>query len=150
MKTDGYDDARSESSHRCPKSRQGAVANDVEIECIGTPHTTVSQQAEPVTTRHSRCNVVEIEHIWTPHATVSQRTEQVRVVTGQQSDAEGRPKEDSRQMKRMPNQITYRMTNQSQYQFGDASYTATEPQWQSTIDMKKSSTEQRIFKKRWR
>ena len=44
-RTDGYDDARSESSHHCTKSRQGAVANDVEIERIGTPHTTISQQA---------------------------------------------------------------------------------------------------------
>jgi len=45
MRTDGYDDARSASSHHCPKSRQGAVANDVAIERIGTPHTTLSQQA---------------------------------------------------------------------------------------------------------
>jgi len=45
MRTDGYDDVRSESSHHCPKSRQGAIANDVEIERIGTPHTTVTQQA---------------------------------------------------------------------------------------------------------
>jgi len=67
MRTDGYDDARSKSSHHCPKSTRGAVANDVEIERIGTPHTTVSQQAEQVTTRHSRCNDVEIERIGTSH-----------------------------------------------------------------------------------
>jgi hypothetical protein len=37
------------------------------------------------------------------------------------------------------------MTNKSQS--GDRSYTATEPQWKSTIDMmEKSSTEQQIFK----
>jgi hypothetical protein len=142
MRTDGYDDARSESSHHCPKSRQGAVANDVEIECIGMPHTTVSQQAEQVTTKHSRCNDVEIECIGTPHTTVSQQAEQVRVVTGQQSDAEGRPKEESLQMKGKPDQITYRITNESQYQVGDRSYTATEPPWQSTNNMmEKSSTD---------
>jgi len=64
MRTAGYYDARSKSSHHCPKARQGAVANDIEIEPIGTPHTTVSQQAEQVTTRHSRCNDVEIERNW--------------------------------------------------------------------------------------
>jgi hypothetical protein len=103
MRTDGYDDAKSESSHQYLKSRQGAVAIDVKIERIGTPHTTVSQQAEQVTTRHSRCNDVKIERIGTPHTTVSQQAEQVRVVTGQQSDAEERPKEDSLQKKRKPN-----------------------------------------------
>jgi hypothetical protein len=46
MRTDGYNDARSESSHHCPRSRPGVVANDVEIDRIGTSHTTVSQQAE--------------------------------------------------------------------------------------------------------
>jgi len=85
MKTDGYDDARSESSHHCPKSRQGAVASDIEIERIGTPHTTVSQQAEQVTTRHSRCNDVKIERIGTSHTTVSQQAEQVRIVTAQRT-----------------------------------------------------------------
>jgi hypothetical protein len=69
MKTDGYYDARSESSHHCPKSRQGAIANDVEMECIGTPHTTVSQHAERVTTRHSHCKDVEIWRIGTSHMT---------------------------------------------------------------------------------
>jgi len=69
MRTDGYDDARSASSDHCPKSRQGAIANGVEIELIGTPHTTVSQQAEQVTTRHSCCNDVNIEHIGTSHTT---------------------------------------------------------------------------------
>jgi hypothetical protein len=148
MRTDGYDNARSESSHHCPNSRQGAVANHVEIECIGTPHTTVSQQAEQVTTSHRRCNDIEIERIGTPHMTVRQQAEQVRVVTGQQSDAEGRPKEESLQMKRKPNQITYRITNESQYQVGDRSFTATQPRWQSTINMmEKSSTEKRIFKR---
>jgi len=85
MRTDGYDDARSESSHHCPKSRRDAIANDVEFERIGTPHTTVSQQAGQVTMRHSRCNDVEIERIGTPHTTVSQQAEQVRIVTGQQT-----------------------------------------------------------------
>jgi len=46
---------------------------------------TVSQQAEQVTMRHSRCNDVEIERIGTPHATVSQQAEQVRIVTGQRA-----------------------------------------------------------------
>jgi len=73
--------------------------------------------------------------------------EQVRVVIGH-CNAEERLKEDSRQMKRKPNQIMSRITNQSLYQFREPSYTATKPQWQSTIDMMKSSTEQRIFKKR--
>jgi len=43
MRTDGYDDAKGEGSHHCPKSRQGAVAIDIEIESIGTPHTTAEQ-----------------------------------------------------------------------------------------------------------
>jgi len=64
IRTDSYDDAKSESSHHCPKSRQGAVAIDVDIKRIGTAHTTVSQQAEQVTTRYSRCNDVENEE-WT-------------------------------------------------------------------------------------
>jgi len=85
LRTDGYDDARSESSHHCPKSRQGAVANNVEIERIGTPHSTVSQQAEPVTTGHSPCNDVKIERIGTSHTTVSQQAEQVRIDTGQRA-----------------------------------------------------------------
>jgi len=59
--------------------------NDVEIERIGTPHTTVSQHAEQVKTRGSRCNDVEIERIGTPHATVSQQGEQVRVFIGQRA-----------------------------------------------------------------
>ena len=51
-------------------------------------------------------------------------------------------------MKRKPNEITYQITNESQYQFRDPSYTATEPRWQSTMDMmEKPSTEQRIFKR---
>ena len=82
MRTDGYDKAKSESSYHCPKSRQGAVAIDVEIERTVTPHTTVSQQAEQVTTRHNRCNDVEIERIGT---TISQQAEQVRIVTGQRT-----------------------------------------------------------------
>jgi len=60
-------------------------------------------------------------------------------------------------IKRKPNRITWRITerlqlqsritNESHLQFGDPSYTATEPGWQSTINMMmKSSTEQRIFK----
>jgi hypothetical protein len=85
MRTDGYHDARSESSHHCPKSRQDAVAIDVEIERIGTPHTTVSEQAEQVTTRHSHCNDVENERIGTPHTTVSQQAELVRIDTGQRA-----------------------------------------------------------------
>jgi len=85
MSTDGHDDARSNSSHHCPKSRQVAAAKEVEIECIGTPHTTVSQQAEQITARHSRCNDVEIECIGTPHTTVSQQAEQVRIDTGQRA-----------------------------------------------------------------
>ena len=69
-----------------------------------------------------------------------------------ENDAEGRPKlkEESVQMKRKPNQITYRITNQSQYPARDRNYTGTEPQWQLTITMmQKSLTEQRNFK-RWR
>jgi len=85
MRIDGYDDARSEISHHCPKSRQGTVANDVEIERIGTPHSTVSQQAEQVTTRHSRSNDVKIERIGTSHTTVSQQAEQVRIDTGERA-----------------------------------------------------------------
>jgi len=85
MRTNGNDDARSETSHHCPKSRQGAVANDVEIECIGTPHSTVSEQAEQVTMRHSRCNDVKIERIGTSHTTVRQQAEQVRIDTGQRA-----------------------------------------------------------------
>jgi hypothetical protein len=85
MGTDGYDDARSQSSHHCPKSRQGAVANDVEIERIGMPHSTVSQQAEQVTTRHSRCNDVEIERIAMSHTTEGQQAKQVRIDTGQRA-----------------------------------------------------------------
>jgi len=81
--TDGYDDPRSGSSHHCPKSRQGAVANDVKIERIGTPHMTVSQQVEQVTMRHSHCNDVEIERIGTPHTTVSQQAVQINIDTGQ-------------------------------------------------------------------
>jgi hypothetical protein len=61
------------------------------------------------------------------------------------------------QTKRKPNRITCRITeklqlqsritNESQFQFGDPSYSATELEWQSTTDMiEKSSTEQRIFK----
>jgi len=65
MRTNTYDNARSESSNHCPKSRQSAVANDVEIECNGRPHSTVSQQAEQVTTRHTRCDDVEIARIRT-------------------------------------------------------------------------------------
>jgi hypothetical protein len=46
-------------------------------------------------------------------------------------------------------QLQSRITNESQYQFGDRSYTATEQRWQSTINMmEKSSTEQRNFQKR--
>ena len=83
MRTDRFDDARSESSHHCPKSRQGAVANDIEIERIGTPHSSVSQQAEQVMTMHSRCNDTKSERIGTSHTTVSQQAEQVRIDTGQ-------------------------------------------------------------------
>jgi len=35
MKTDGYYDARSESSHHCPKSRQGAVAMTLRLSALG-------------------------------------------------------------------------------------------------------------------
>ena len=83
MRTDGYDSARSESSHHRPKSRHGAVANDVEIERIGTPHSTVSEQAEQVTTRHSRCSEVKIERIGTSHTTVYKQAVQDRIGTGQ-------------------------------------------------------------------
>jgi hypothetical protein len=57
--------------------------------------TTVSRWAAHVTTMR-RCKEVEIERIGTSHTTVSQQAEQVRVVIGQ-GDAEGRPKpkEDS-------------------------------------------------------
>jgi len=71
MRTDGYDNARSESSHHCPKPRQRAIANYVEIERIRTPHTTVSQHAEQVTTRHSRCHDVGIQRIGRSLTTVS-------------------------------------------------------------------------------
>jgi len=85
MRTDGDDNARSESSHHYPKSRQGAVANDVEIERSRTPHSTVSQHAEQVTTRHSRCNDLKIKRIGTSHTTVRQQAEQVRIDTGQRA-----------------------------------------------------------------
>jgi len=43
-------------------------------------------------------------------------------------------------------QLHFQITNQSQLQFGDPRYTATNPQWQSTIDiMMKSFMEERIF-----
>jgi len=42
MRTDSYDNTKNESSHLCPKSRQVAVAIDIEIERTGTPHTTLS------------------------------------------------------------------------------------------------------------
>jgi hypothetical protein len=58
--------------------------NDIEIESIGTPHTTVSQEAELDKMRR-RCNDVEIELIRTPHTTVCQQLEQVRIVTGHQT-----------------------------------------------------------------
>jgi len=52
-------------------------------------------------------------------------------------------------MKRKPNWITYRITNESQYHSGDPSYTATEPRWQSTMEMMEElSMEERIFKRR--
>jgi hypothetical protein len=89
MRTAGYDDARSQSTHQCPQSTKGVVANDVEIERSGTPQTTVSQQSEQVTTRYGLCNDVKIEHIGTSHTT---------------------PKENSLQSKQKPNQITYRIT----------------------------------------
>ena len=73
------------NSHHCPKSRQGAVANDVEIERIATPHLTVTQQAEQVTMRHSHCNDLKIECIGTSHTTVSQQAEHVRIDTGQRA-----------------------------------------------------------------
>ena len=66
-------------------------------------------------------------------------------------DAEGRPKpkEDSLLKKPKPKSITYQITNESQYQFGDQSYIATNPRCQSTMDMmEKLSTEQLIFKRR--
>jgi len=85
MWTDGYADAKSDSSHHLPKPRQGAIAIDVKIERIGMPHTTVRQQAEQVMPRYSHCNNVEIEHIGMSHTTVSQQAEQVRIVTGQQA-----------------------------------------------------------------
>jgi len=85
MITDGYDDTRSERSHHCPKSGHGAIAIDVDIERIGMPHTTVRQQVEQVTTRHSRCNDVYIEHIGTSHMTVHQQAEQVRIATAQRA-----------------------------------------------------------------
>ena len=84
MTIDGYYDARGKSSHHCPKSSQGTVANDVKIERIGMLHTKVSQPAEHVTTR-CRCNDDKIECIGTPRTTVSQQAEQVMIDTGQQA-----------------------------------------------------------------
>jgi len=52
-----------------PKVATRRCFNDIVIESIGTPHTTVSHQAEHVMTRHSRYNDVEIEHIGTSHTT---------------------------------------------------------------------------------
>ena len=49
--------------------------------------------------------------------------------------------------KRKPNRITCRITEIT-ITILNHDYTATEPRWQSTIDMMKSSTEQRIFKKK--
>jgi hypothetical protein len=135
-----------------PKVTTTRRCNDVDIDSIGTPHTTESQQEEQVTTSHSRCNDVEIERIGTPHETVSQQAEQVRIDTGEratQRDDRSRRKIVSTELRVEPErfQLQSRTTNEPQYQFGDPSYTTTAPRWQSTIDMKKLSTEQRIFKK---
>ena len=35
MRTDGYDDARSEWSHDCPKSQQGAVGMTSRLSALG-------------------------------------------------------------------------------------------------------------------
>jgi len=58
--------------------------NHIEIESIGMPHITVSQQASLCNTRWL-CNDVEIEGIGTSHTIISQPAEQVRGVTGQQA-----------------------------------------------------------------
>ena len=68
-----------------PKVTMRRRCNDVKIERIGIPHTTVSQQAEQFTTRHSHCKDVDIEHIGASHTTVSQQAEQVRIVAGQRA-----------------------------------------------------------------
>jgi len=67
-----------------PKVKTRRWCNDIETESIGTPHMTVSQQAEQVKTR-GRCNNVEIERTGTSHTTASQQAEQGRVVTGQRA-----------------------------------------------------------------
>jgi len=85
MKTHGYSNARCKSSHHCPKSLKGAIANNVKIEHIGTPHTTVSQHAEQVMMRKSRCNDIKIERSGKSHKAASQQAEQVRIVTGQRT-----------------------------------------------------------------
>jgi len=64
------------------KVKRGRRRNDVENEHIGTHRTRVSQQAEQVTTRHSRCNDTDIGCIGTSHAPVCQQAEKVNEVTG--------------------------------------------------------------------
>jgi len=152
MRTDDYDDPRSESSHHCLRTTQGTVANELEIERIGTPHMTASQQAEQVMIRRSPCNDIEIERIDTPHVTASQQGEQVRIVIGQrtmQKDDRSRPKIVSTEsgVESERSQLQSRINKESQYQFRDRSFTTTKPRWQSTINtMEKLSTEQWISK----
>jgi len=92
-----------------------------------------------VKTRH-HCNDVKAEPIRTPHTTVSQQEEQVRIVTGQWATQ----KDEQRRRNIVWNklcvelerlQLLFRITNESQHQLGDPGYTATEPRWQSTINM---------------
>jgi hypothetical protein len=106
MRTDGYDDARSGSSHQCPKLRQDPSDDRL---------FPISPQPIPM----------------------------MAYAETQLYEAKAEPNYVSNQRL----QLQSRITNASQLQFGDPSYTATEPQWQSTINiMEKSSTKQRIFK----
>jgi len=57
------------------------------------------------------------------------------------------PNEDNLQMKQKPNRITCRI-REITIMIQNHVYTATEPRWQSTIHMMKSSTEERILKER--
>lgn len=105
-------------------------------------------------TRHSHCNDLKIERIGTAHINVSRKAERQRVVTGQMamwmdnwSQIVCRQCKCRIELRVKSQRLHYQswITNDSEYQFGDLCYTASEPQCQLTIDMMKSSIEQWIF-----
>jgi len=135
-----------------PKVKTRRRCNDIEIEHIGRPRLTVSQQPEQVMTRHSRSNDVEFECIGMPHTILNQQAQWIRVVTGQRvmkKDNWSQTKMVYKELFVQPErlQLISRITNESQYQFWDLSYTATKPRWQWKIVMMISSTEPWIFKR---